>query len=118
LGWKYVHAEEDSQRYKIGKFILETKRVSVVADWEQASAPGEESDMPAPPVSLDAPAAAPGGFSPAQAMSASANSLDDDEVAFDSQDEEECEDLFAGVWTPAAAARRRRSKRWERERDP
>ncbi|KAF2267438.1 yippee-like protein, partial [Lojkania enalia] len=27
LGWKYVDAEEESQRYKVGKFILETKRV-------------------------------------------------------------------------------------------
>ncbi|ORY15967.1 Yippee/Mis18, partial [Clohesyomyces aquaticus] len=27
LGWKYVAAEEESQRYKVGKFILETRRV-------------------------------------------------------------------------------------------
>ncbi len=37
-----------------------------------------------------------------------------DEVVFDSQDEDECEDLFAGVWSPALAARRRRGRRFGR----
>ena len=98
LGWKYVAAEEDSQRYKVGKFILETKRVSVVADWEQPD-----------------PRRLPPVFPEAQATGASVE--DEEDVDFDSQDEDECEDLFAGIWTPAAAARRRRSKRWEQARD-
>jgi hypothetical protein len=34
----------------------------------------------------------------------------EDEDVFDSQDEDECEDLFMGVWTPQLAARRRRGK--------
>ncbi|KAF7908287.1 uncharacterized protein EAF01_004042 [Botrytis porri] len=34
LGWKYVDAREAGQRYKIGKFILETKRVGVVETFE------------------------------------------------------------------------------------
>lgn len=34
----------------------------------------------------------------------------DDELEFDSQDEDECEDLFAGVWSPGLASRRRQRK--------
>ncbi len=64
LGWKYVDAEEEAQRYKVGKFILETKRVLRGVCWD------------------------------------------------DSQDEDECEDLFAGVWSPALARKRRRNKLW------
>ena len=33
-----------------------------------------------------------------------------DEVEFDSQDEDECEDLFAGVWNPTLASKRRKNK--------
>ena len=33
-----------------------------------------------------------------------------DELEFDSQDEDECEDLFAGVWSPGLASRRRQRK--------
>lgn len=38
-----------------------------------------------------------------------------EEVEFDSQDEDECEDLFAGVWSPALALRRRQGKRFGRD---
>lgn len=31
----------------------------------------------------------------------------DDAVKFDSQDEDECEDLFAGVWSPQLAKKRK-----------
>lgn len=34
IGWKYIAAEEETQRYKIGKYILETKRVVVGSEWE------------------------------------------------------------------------------------
>lgn len=34
-----------------------------------------------------------------------------DELEFDSQDEDECEDLFAGVWSPQLASKRRQRKR-------
>jgi hypothetical protein len=33
-------------------------------------------------------------------------------VVFDSEDEDECEDLFLGVWSEALAKRRRREKGW------
>jgi len=93
LGWKYVAAEEESQQYKVGKFILETKRVSVAADWEQGG--NGYSDMP--PASL---ATSTGGC---------------EAVEFDSQDEDECEDLFAGAWTPSLATSRRRTKRFSND---
>lgn len=33
-----------------------------------------------------------------------------DQIEFDSEDEDECEDLFAGVWSQALAAKRRRGR--------
>ena len=83
LGWKYVAADEEGQRYKVGKFILETKRVCRGVDWEGGA--GEEEVV-----------GKEGG----------------EEVEFDSQDEDECEDLFAGVWSPQLARRRRRGRRF------
>ncbi|KAM5492912.1 hypothetical protein MaudMau93_001006 [Microsporum audouinii] len=72
IGWKYLAAEEEGQKYKVGKFIVESKRIS------QRYRQEEEE----------------GG-----------------EIEFDSQDEDECEDLFSGVWTPALAAKRRRRRK-------
>ncbi|KGO43839.1 Yippee-like protein [Penicillium expansum] len=85
LGWKYVAAEEESQRYKVGKFILETKKIAASSCWE--SPPGVDRTMQA-----DHPYEIESG--PA-------------DTEFDSQDEDECEDLFAGIWSPGLAARRR-----------
>ncbi|KAH8726422.1 yippee zinc-binding/DNA-binding /Mis18, centromere assembly-domain-containing protein [Phaeosphaeriaceae sp. PMI808] len=72
LGWKYVEAVEWSQRYKVGKFILETNRVVKSVEWG-----GREEDEE-------------GGDD--------GKENGEEEGGFDSQDEEECEDLFSGVW--------------------
>ncbi|RAL07557.1 yippee-domain-containing protein [Aspergillus homomorphus CBS 101889] len=89
LGWKYVSAEEESQRYKIGKFILETEKITISSVWESADLPTD------PPVSY------PEGPRP---------KLSAKRMEFDSQDEDECEDLFAGIWSPGLAMRRRSRK--------
>jgi len=34
IGWKYESAEEEGQRYKVGKFILETKKIFESCCWE------------------------------------------------------------------------------------
>lgn len=82
LGWKYVHAEEEGQRYKIGKFILETKRIVKGVDgWECREEEGREEE---------------------------------EGVEFDSEDDEECEDLFSGMWTPQLALKRRKNKAFGR----
>ena len=83
LGWKYVAADEEGQRYKVGKFILETKRVCRAVEWEGGAGEGEDQV-----------------------------GKEGEEVEFDSQDEDECEDLFAGVWSPQLARRRRRGRRF------
>ena len=90
LGWKYDGAEEESQRYKVGKYILETKMVCSSIDWEH-------KDPDAPLSSVCYSIALQRG-----------NNIGD--VEFDSQDEDECEDLFAGVWNPTLASKRRRNK--------
>ncbi|KAF7563040.1 hypothetical protein G7046_g1086 [Stylonectria norvegica] len=83
LGWKYVDAREPAQKYKVGKFILETERVVTFRSWEDV----EESDSRR--VESDVP------------------TDEEDEVVFDSEDEDECEDVFAGTWDPEMVAKRR-----------
>ncbi|KAJ4303710.1 hypothetical protein N0V90_002611 [Kalmusia sp. IMI 367209] len=86
LGWKYVEAEEQNQRYKVGKFILETKRVVRGTGWEVDEVENED---------------------------VAAEQGREGDVQFDSQDEDECEDLFDGKWTPQLAMRRRRNKKFD-----
>jgi hypothetical protein len=83
LGWKYVDAAEDSQKYKVGKFILETKRTVKGAEWDESM--NEEDNGMVP-------------------------DKNDQDIEFDSQDEDECEDLFSGIWTPQLAAKRRKRR--------
>jgi len=82
LGWKYVDAAEETQKYKVGKFILETKRVVTGAEWDESV---EEED----------------------------NGMvleKEGDIEFDSQDEDECEDLFSGIWSPQLASKRRKRR--------
>ena len=100
LGWKYVDAKEASQRYKVGKFILETERVVTHRSWEDVcvSEMQEEDDLP-------------GARNEAKVMGSGRNDGKNeiDEVVFDSEDEDECEDIFAGVWDAEVVAKRRSS---------
>jgi Yippee zinc-binding/DNA-binding /Mis18, centromere assembly len=81
LGWKYVDAREAGQRYKIGKFILEMKRVVVGVSWEDVRWFVEEEE--------------------------GKEEREGEGVVFDSEDEDECEDLFAGVWDAEVVGKRR-----------
>lgn len=171
VGWKYDGAEEESQRYKVGKFILETKRICADSCWESGrweeivSLPTTPSPPMRPPSSQQQqqPVRAGGGsrggtFSfahgifmdddeddyenanlnndaalsdPQRSSSTSPTSrphqffptttstpstapkqqeLEDPIIEFDSQDEDECEDLFAGIWSPDLALKRRQAK--------
>ncbi|KAI4263512.1 MAG: hypothetical protein L6R42_001348 [Xanthoria sp. 1 TBL-2021] len=94
IGWKYDSAEEETQRYKVGKYILETRNVFSSSCWENDVDDGKDFL---------------GGRS-----SATDSQGWDELVDFDSQDEDECEDLFAGVWSPALAIKRRQGKRFGR----
>lgn len=107
LGWKYVAAEEESQRYKVGKFILETKRVCRSSTWENEDALEEEQMSISRRGSM---AASPRRKSSLAVPPDQMPTVNEDELEFDSQDEDECEDLFMGVWTPQLAAKRRKAK--------
>ena len=98
LGWKYVRAEEESQAYKVGKYILESRRVVRWAkEWEyQDGDVGAAGDVD---VDVDVDGEGDG---------------EGEDVQFDSQDEDECEDLFSGIWSPALARRRRKNKEFSR----
>jgi hypothetical protein len=90
VGWKYVDAKEESQKYKIGKFIIETQRTVDYKHWEHVMS-GEQSEFA---FELDEIESGDNG----------------DTIVFDSDDESECDDLFAGVWDAKTAAKRRKRK--------
>lgn len=84
VGWKYIDAKEAGQRYKIGKFILETKKVIGVKGWE---------DVPL-------------GHKRVDTTQGDTEEKEDD-ITFDSEDEDECDELFAGTWDREVVGRRR-----------
>ncbi|KXX79490.1 Protein yippee-like [Madurella mycetomatis] len=92
VGWKYVDAKDAAQKYKVGKFILETRKVVGFRSWEDAS---HSSSYPKGVNTW---------------YSGEEDGDGESVTVFDSQDEDECEDIFAGVWDAKLAARRRRSK--------
>ncbi|KAJ5387300.1 hypothetical protein N7509_009841 [Penicillium cosmopolitanum] len=109
LGWKYVAAEEESQRYKVGKFILETKKTMATSCWESPpSDPEPELDDHRVRVQVDADALPRGEREDRDRDRGDVYAKA--EVEFDSQDEDECEDLFAGIWSSGLASRRRSRK--------
>ncbi|KAK5119498.1 hypothetical protein LTR85_007598 [Meristemomyces frigidus] len=111
LGWKYIAAEEEAQRYKVGKFILETKRVCRSSTWENEDDVIDEHEMQERKRrGSDGRRRSSLAVPPNELPSAAG----DDAVEFDSQDEDECEDLFMGVWTPQLAAKRRKARVFDR----
>jgi hypothetical protein len=87
LGWKYVAAEDEGQRYKVGKFILETKKVCRSSTWENEDG-SERVEVR-------------GG-----ARRKSSLAMPPEQISMVAEEEME----FMGVWTPQLAARRRRAK--------
>jgi hypothetical protein len=103
VGWKYVDAKEAAQRYKIGKFILETRKVVSAKSWEDVMHMEEHNE---PGRSLSA--VPQGGTLDSSTLGhALPESGSEEEVTFDSEDEDECEDLFSGVWDPDVVKKRR-----------
>lgn len=108
LGWKYVDAKEEGQKYKIGKFILETKRVVGVQTWEDEQEEEEDVDPAVGERVLKTVANGECVWEDADVNRR--NDIPVDEIVFDSEDEEECEDLFSGSWDPVVVAKRRGRK--------
>ncbi|KAI9699881.1 MAG: hypothetical protein M1820_007056 [Bogoriella megaspora] len=102
LGWKYVAAEEEAQRYKVGKFILETRKVFKRNCWEDGGEDGEEGGGDG--------VEELGGVVAERGIGDKRGVVAGEEVEFDSQDEDECEDLFMGIWSPGLARKRRRGR--------
>ncbi|KAI9668403.1 MAG: hypothetical protein M1831_001157 [Alyxoria varia] len=140
LGWKYVSANDAAQQYKVGKYILETRRTVVESEWECAGTvqDGWEEGAEALGIGRDdllasrfgsedddhdsgAAESSPGShtvkttpdwnFGAETAVKRRVQGGDPssvcEEIMFDSQDEDDCEELFAGVWNPVRARRRR-----------
>ncbi|GJC98224.1 yippee family protein [Colletotrichum higginsianum] len=124
LGWKYVDAKELSQKYKVGKFILEVERVlggrplagrPRLCSGDDGKEEGEsEGEIDGVRDDEDDEGAEDGERregGDADAASGAAKSgesgSEDIEIVFDSEDEDELEDLFAGTWDPEVVAKRR-----------
>ncbi|KAI3534434.1 hypothetical protein CSPX01_12051 [Colletotrichum filicis] len=129
LGWKYVDAKELSQKYKVGKFILEVERVVPFRSWEDVvdvrddeCSDDEEDDAVEDDDSVAGEAGGvggrdedvadrngdDGGGDDSAAQSARKDAPDSDvEVVFDSEDEDDLEDMFSGNWDPEVVAKRR-----------
>lgn len=101
VGWKYVDAREKSQEYKIGRFILECARVVESSGWDN----GEDWDG-----DLVEEGSGLGWFDEGE----EGRLAKEGEVVFDSEDEDECDDVFAGVWN-AEEVKKRRGK-WSAQR--
>ncbi|EHK41311.1 uncharacterized protein TrAtP1_004763 [Trichoderma atroviride] len=97
LGWKYVDAKEESQKYKVGKFILETERVVTHRSWEDVTI-SEGLEL------MDEMAEEEEEIARGKK---DGDSQGHSEVEFDSEDDEECEAVFAGLWDAETAAKRR-----------
>jgi hypothetical protein len=106
LGWKYVAAEEESQQYKVGKFILEEKRVCREVGWALSDV--DEGAMGAASERRRRRSSA--NVAPDDIPKAKGSAFVEEDVEFDSQDEDECEALFSGTWTPQMAAEMRKAK--------
>ncbi|KAK8142652.1 hypothetical protein G3M48_008441 [Beauveria asiatica] len=91
LGWKYVDAKEKSQKYKVGKYILEMERVTTHRSWGDGDGDDGASDV----VVVDGQP-----YGTRRRMSS-------DNISFDSEDDDECDDVFAGTWNAQTVARRR-----------
>ncbi|KAK4185260.1 yippee-like protein [Podospora australis] len=96
LGWKYVDAKAPDQKYKVGKFILETAKITVEKHWEDVVPHRSRSSGSRKRANNSDVRGAGGG--------------EDEEVVFDLNDEDECDDMFAGVWDPEVVARRREER--------
>jgi hypothetical protein len=116
IGWKYVSAKQPEQAYKVGCFILETRRVVGCRGWEDEEAGGDDTAGVQSGLALDGrPLAGGNGNESVIPLGWAADWKGEGEkeleaVAFDSEDEDECEDMFAGVWDARVVAWRRKSK--------
>ncbi|KLU87229.1 hypothetical protein MAPG_06231 [Magnaporthiopsis poae ATCC 64411] len=126
VGWKYVDARESQQKYKVGKFILETARVVAWRGWEAGRLPtaAEDSDDDDDYdndddgeyawSSADECGAQSSRPSTASGQKGEAEAEADDgegPIVFDSDDDDECEDIFAGTWNAETVAKRRKMRR-------
>lgn len=93
VGWKYVDAKEDAQKYKVGKYILETNRTVDFKHWDDDT------------TSLGVPE-----FPATATTQKPKKTMDAEPIVFDSEDEDECDDIFSGTWDPAVVAKRRAHK--------
>lgn len=127
IGWKYVDAKEPLQKYKVGKFILEMARVVLHQTWEDVGGhvsanAQKEQRRGATRGTGSAGSSARSSSDETNTDTAAGSSYmhdeDDDIVVFDSEDEDECDEIFAGVWDAETAVKRRKSKiaqlRWRR----
>ncbi|CAK7274121.1 hypothetical protein SEPCBS57363_005998 [Sporothrix epigloea] len=118
VGWKYIDVSGTAQRYKVGKFVLELAMLSSFHSWEDVDVEEDAvENMQALANSLGTACSLTARYrqSRLHAEGESYNSSDryhdSGRIEFDSEDEDECEEIFNGTWDAAVVARRRALKR-------
>lgn len=109
IGWKYLEAQEPGQRYKVGMFILETRKVVGFHSWEDVD--DAEWELSGVNDGVDKASRSSVFGEGWVGKDHGDDEGEDGVVVFDSDDEDECEDIFAGVWDAEVVAHRRRSRR-------
>ncbi len=105
-----MDASEPSQRYKIGKFIVETKRVVACNHFEDV--PEQLLDYEVDDEMRRARREMEGEGEWKGKGKGKAERVEDD-IEFDSEDEDECEEIFNGTWDKEVV-RRRQKKGWKK----
>ena len=112
-----MEAKEEGQKYKVGKYILETKRIRIGVSWEGGDEGGCEEERALPMEVIRGMSDGRGSRGPSPSRRKGGDiGIYDGEVEFDSDNDEECEDLFAGVWSPQLAKKRRQRRKERVER--
>lgn len=138
VGWKYVDATDDSQKYKVGKFILETVQTIRRSSWEDYGS----GDI----IITTSSVVNPNSKTKMSDMKEEGNETKETPecnetdkgqriikerekriipwdqgisdngtvvavVDFDSEDDDECDEIFSGTWDPVEVAQRRKNPR-------
>lgn len=118
VGWKYIDASGTAQRYKVGKFVLEVAMLSTFHSWEDVAVEEEAAEnMQALANNLGTACSLTARYRQSRLHADSKlhnfgdRHHDFGRIEFDSEDEDECEEIFNGTWDAAVVARRRALKR-------
>ncbi|CAK7268646.1 hypothetical protein SEPCBS119000_003167 [Sporothrix epigloea] len=117
VGWKYIDASAPAQRYKVGKFVLELALLSTFHSWEDVDVDEDAlENMEALANNLGAARSLNTRYlwdrlhNGDELCNRENKCYEPGHTEFDSEDDDECEEIFNGTWDAKVVARRRALK--------